>query len=138
MRKLIPALLFIVLALGQYGCNKSHLQREAGATEEKGKRNLQVPPSLSGLDETVDTQWVDEIPEQNGLVTISGQIGITGSEPSVKVVIYEKENVFFALSGNEEFMNFITGYQNQHITVSGVVVKKDGIQWLKVWYVLKK
>lgn len=108
----------------------------AGKTATKA-RNIQVPHNIVGLDETVTTQWVKTVPQEEGIITVSGPIGITGNEPFTFVVLYVNEQTGYALSGDQKFMNFLTNQQHTQITVAGKVYNENNHDWLKVMYVLQ-
>ena len=143
MRITYIAFLAFALALTINSCTSKNIQDEKSVesdsppTENPGGKNIQRPPSVMGVDESVNTKWVKTIPEEN-LLVVDGRIGITGNEPNVKIVIYGSDDIHYALSGSEKFMNYIMNFQHQEIIIAGAFYLEDGIKWLKVLYVLKK
>ena len=125
----------ISLAFLINSCSTKNIQDEQSvdsglpAKENPGGKNIQRPPSVMGVDESVNTKWVETIPEENLL---------TGNEPNVKIVIFGSDDLHYALSGSEKFMNFIMNFQHQEIIIAGVEYLENDIKWLKVLYVLKK
>lgn len=135
---ILTALLLIIL----FSCATKEVKRTevikpAPVKKIKKPINIQVPPNLMGLDETITTQWVEKIPAEKELLTITGPIGITGNDPFTFVVLYVNKESGYALSGDQRFMNYLINQQHNQITVAGTVYNESDHNWLKVLYVLQ-
>lgn len=143
MKKIYRLSLICISLIFLFSCatkelkESENLKPDPAEKMEKKARNIQVPHNVMGLDETLTTQWVKTIPQEEGIITVSGPIGITGNEPFTFVVLYVNNQTGYALSGDQKFMNFLTNQQHNQITVAGKVYNENNHDWLKVMYVLQ-
>jgi hypothetical protein len=97
--------------------------------------NKPVIQKLMGLDESIDTQLVTDIPRNTDLTVLSGRIGITGNDPFLNVALYINDQDSYLLRGNQKLMNFLTTQSHNKLTIAGEKYNVENMKWIKVMYV---
>ena len=137
MYKFFQLIIVSFLLILFFSCNFRSARNSEANLESKnvGKTKTAVLKKLMGIDESVETQWVTEIPEDSDLTVLTGRIGITGSEPFLNVALYIDDQKSYLLSGNQELMEYLTNQSHEKLTVAGEAYSIENKKWLKVKYV---
>ena len=137
MQKFFSVFISLTLVSLLCTCGSKSARENIGKTESKNKKSIEFPVTqkLMGLDETIDTQWVSNIPHDTQLTVLTGQIGMTGNAPFLNVALYINDQDSYLLAGNQRLMDYLTGQHHEKLTVAGEIYHSDKQKWIKVMYV---
>ena len=110
--------------------NLKEIEKPADPDKKAGSMDFRV------VDETLNTRWVDVVPEGSGLEVFSGKIAVHGNEPFTYFVLQVNDSKKYGLIGNQKFIDYLKTRQGDLI-VAGTIKIEDKINWLKVFYVIQ-
>ena len=140
MRKILLFVVFFLYVLLQFACSGQNTKQDenlgkasdAGATTEYNPGTM----DFRAIDETVNTQWVTEFPQNEDLSAFTGEVAVYGNEPFTYFVLKVNAQEKYGLIGNKKFIDFLKNNASK-ITVSGKVITEEKKNWIQVFYIIK-